>query len=147
MSGMTRVWRGLLLAALLAGCGGSAGSGPQGPDGSGSGGDGGGGGGGGGQSPAATVTVGNNLFRSDHNGSVNPAVDTVAAGGTVRFTWVNTGQVPHSVESEGEPHFASSEVLTGNGKTYDATFTAPGTYEYDCAIHGAMMTGVIVVTP
>ena len=103
------------------------------------------GGGGGGQPPTATVTVGNNLFRSDQNGSVNPAVDTVPVGSTVRFRWVNTGNVPHTVESEGQPHFTSSAVLTGNGKTYDATFPAPGTYEYDCAVHGGMMTGTVVV--
>jgi len=28
---------------------------------------------------------------------------------------------------------------------YKFTFTAPGTYQYECAVHGAMMTGTIVV--
>jgi serine/threonine protein kinase len=54
-----------------------------------------GGGTGGGNSGGAppltvAVTVGNNLFKSGHNGSTGPAVDTVAAGGTV--TWMDLDQ-------------------------------------------------------
>jgi plastocyanin len=94
---------------------------------------------------AGQVTVGNNLFRSDHNGTCNPAVDTIAVGGTVTWTWVGTGATPHSVRSEGTPAFTSSNVLTGAGSTYSFTFTTPGTYQYDCAVHGAQMTGRVVV--
>jgi hypothetical protein len=39
----------------------------------------------------------------------------------------------------------SSAIQTGSGQTYNFTFTAPGTYQYDCAVHGQMMTGTIVV--
>jgi plastocyanin len=35
--------------------------------------------------------------------------------------------------------------MSGNGKTYSVTFTTPGTYQYDCAVHGEQMTGTIVV--
>jgi plastocyanin len=91
------------------------------------------------------VTVGNNLFRSDRNGSVNDAVDTVVVGSAVSWRWVNTGAVPHSVESVGTPSFTSGPVETGNGSHYEVTFTAPGSYRYDCAVHGEMMTGVVVV--
>lgn len=96
---------------------------------------------------AGTVTVGNIFFRSGHNSTQNPAVDTVAAGTTVTWTWSNTGSTPHSVRSEAAPapHFTSSDNLTGNGMTYTFTFTTPGTYHYDCAVHGAAMTGTIVV--
>jgi plastocyanin len=93
----------------------------------------------------AAIIVGNILFKSGHNGSTNQAVDTVAAGGTVTWTWTNTGNVPHSVESEGAPTFTSSAILTGGGSTHQATFTTPGTYHYDCAVHGAAMSGTIVV--
>ena len=137
----TRVWQGILLAAAVAGCGGyggGGGGGPQGPSG-------GGAGGGGGQTAAATVTIGNDFFRSDRNGSANPAVDTIVVGSTVRFAWVNTGATPHNVESEGQPHFASSDVLTGSGSRYEATFPIAGSYEYDCAVHGGAMSGVVVV--
>ena len=102
--------------------------------------------GGGGLPPAAlTVTVGNILFRSDRNGSVNAAVDTVAPGGVVRWLWVNTGLVPHNVESVDGPSFTSGPIESKNGSHYDVTFTTPGTYRYNCAVHGDQMTGVIVV--
>ena len=93
----------------------------------------------------AAVTVGNIFFKSGHNGSANPAVDTVAAGGTVTWTWTSSGSIPHSIESEGSPSFTSSAIKTGDGSTYQVTFSAPGTYQYDCAVHGTMMRGTIVV--
>ncbi|HEY3118484.1 MAG TPA: plastocyanin/azurin family copper-binding protein [Chloroflexota bacterium] len=91
------------------------------------------------------VAVGNIFFRSNRNGTVNPAIDTVAVGATVTWTWVNTGPISHNVESEGAPGFTSSAILTGNGTTYSFTFTVPGSYQYDCAVHGAAMSGTIVV--
>lgn len=118
------------VAALLA-CGGN-GDGPAAVE---------SGGGGGGR--AGTVTVGSGIqFTSVHNGTMNPAVDTVAVGDTVTWTW--TGSLPHSVRSVGAPSFASSGTLTGRG-TYSVVFTAPGTYRYDCVVHGAAMTGAVVV--
>lgn len=104
--------------------------------------------GGGGSDPAratASVIVGNVFFKSGHNGSTNRAVDTVAVGGTVTWTWTSTGDIPHSVESLGSPIFRNSIIHTGDGKTYEATFHSAGTYQYDCAIHGPAMTGTIVV--
>ena len=91
------------------------------------------------------VTVGNNFFQSPHNGTKNPAVDTVAVSGTVTWGWTSTGTVSHSVESTGSPSFTSSAILTGDGESYSFTFTQAGTYTYDCAVHGAAMTGRIVV--
>jgi plastocyanin len=91
------------------------------------------------------VIVGNNFMRSGHNGSVNPAVDTVAAGGSVTWTWTNTGGVPHGIQSVGSPIFRNGTVLTGNGSTYRVTFNTAGTYQYDCLVHGALMSGTIVV--
>lgn len=98
-----------------------------------------------GNGAAGTVTVGNIFFKSGHNSTQNPAVDTVAAGTTVTWTWTNTGDTPHSVHSENAPTFTSSNNLTGNGQTYTFTFNTPGTYHYDCAVHGEAMTGTIVV--
>jgi plastocyanin len=118
------------------------------PSGGGNGGGGGGGGGtSGGPTPrSVTVTLGNNFFRSDRNGSTNPAVDTIVTGGKVTWKWANTGSVPHNVESVATPSFTSGGIETGNGSTYEVTFTSPGSYRYNCAIHGDMMTGVVVVT-
>jgi plastocyanin len=100
--------------------------------------------GGGGGTPG-TVTVGNIFFKSGNNGTQNPAIDTVAAGTTVTWTWTNTGDTPHSVQSQGSPSFTSSATETGDGKTYTFAFMTPGTYQYDCLVHGSAMTGRIVV--
>ncbi len=142
---------GLMVA--LAACSGYNGTSPTSPSsggGSGSGGGyggGAGGGTGGGTPPSGDVAVivGNNFMRSAHNGSTNPAVDTVAVGASVTWTWTNTGNVPHGIESLGNPSFPTSDVLTGNGKTYRVTFNTAGTYQYDCVVHGTMMPGTIVV--
>jgi len=128
---------GMIALAALAGCGGYMASGPYG-----------GGGGGGGGGPVGSVTVGNNgriVFISAHNSSANPAVDTVAVGATVTWTWTNNQGVSHSVQSQGSTAFASSPIMGGTGQTYAVTFTAPGTYQYDCAVHGTAMSGTIVV--
>jgi plastocyanin len=146
---MIRTFLPAVTLALLVGCsGGSSPSGPSGPGG----GSGAGGGSMGGRDPTgaaapltAAVTVGNIFFKSGHNGSANPAVDTVAVGGTVTWTWTNSGNVPHSVQSKGSPSFTSSTIQTGDGNTHQVRFTTPGTYQYDCAVHGTMMSGTIVV--
>jgi plastocyanin len=89
----------------------------------------------------AAVDVGDDFFKSVRNMSQNPAVDTVAVGGKVTWTW--RGAIGHSVQSLGPPSFTSSVVQTSG--TYSFTFTAAGTYNYDCSVHGLAMTGKIVV--
>jgi len=136
---------GMLAASLLAGCSDNPTTSP----------DNGGGGGGGDPTPppsggppaptTAAVTVGDIFFKSALNGSSNPAVDTVAVNGTVTWTWATTEALPHSVQSTGSPSFTSSGIQSGSGSTYQFTFATPGTYQYDCAVHGQMMTGRIVV--
>jgi plastocyanin len=92
----------------------------------------------------AAVTVGNDYFRSDRNGTENQAVDTVRAGGTVTWTWVELDGY-HSVEPVGTADFTPSDVISGQGSRYQVTFPAAGTYEYECGVHGAPMRGRIVV--
>jgi hypothetical protein len=94
---------------------------------------------------AAAVSVGDIFFKSVLNGSSNPAVDTVAVDGTVTWTWAAGETLSHSVRSLDSPSFTDSGILAGPGSTYQFTFTAPGIYQYDCAIHGQLMTGSIVV--
>ena len=88
-----------------------------------------------------SVDIGDDLFKSIRNGSQNPAVDTIAVGGKVVWTW--RGLASHSVQSTGSPTFTSSTIKTSG--TYSFTFNAAGTYTYDCAVHGLIMTGRIVV--
>lgn len=125
-----RLFAALLLASVAA-CSGSS-YGPTTHD-----------GGNGGGGPTGSVNVGGGIqFVSRHNGSMNPAVDTIAVGATVTWTW--SGALPHSVRSTGTPSFPSSDTRTGSG-SYAVTFAAPGTYTYECAVHGAAMRGTIVV--
>lgn len=90
------------------------------------------------------IQFGSNFFTSQRNGTSDPAVDTVVIGRPV--VWTGSGGV-HTVESLGPPFFTSSGNLSGLGASYSFTFNAAGTYEYDCSIHGAQMTGRIVVIP
>jgi len=93
----------------------------------------------------ARVTVGNDFFRSVHNGSQNAAVDTIAAGARITWTWSAAGS--HSIQSTGIPPaiFRNSVVMSAAGSSYSVRIFNPGTYDYDCAVHGAAMTGRIVV--
>jgi len=92
-----------------------------------------------------SIRVQNINFTSVRNGTVNPAVDTVAVNGRVTWTWTNTGVTPHSVQSTGTTTFTSSSELTGNNQSHQVLFTQAGTYTYNCAVHGNAMTGRIVV--
>lgn len=82
------------------------------------------------------VSVGNDFFA--------PASLQVVAGTTVTWTWA-AGATSHSVQSQGSPSFTSSAIMTGAGSTYSVQFNTPGTYHYDCAVHGAAMSGTIIV--
>lgn len=88
----------------------------------------------------AAVSVGNFFFRSVNNLTENMAIDTVAVGGTVTWTWLSGGS--HNVESIATPNFTSSAIQ--NTGTVQRTFNAGGTYQYQCIIH-SLMTGRIVV--
>jgi plastocyanin len=35
--------------------------------------------------------------------------------------------------------------MSGANDTYSVTFRNPGTYTYDCGVHGSAMTGQVVV--
>lgn len=108
-----------------------------------------GGGGGGGMSAGGgavgSVTVGNLFFKSAHNGTQNPAVDTISVNASLTWTWNETG-TPHSVESTESPRFTSETgTQSTNGATYRVTFTTRGTYTYICSVHPTRMSGRIVV--
>ena len=89
--------------------------------------------------PVTPVTVQNNLY--------SPAAITITAGTQVRWTWTNTGAVSHSVTSVGAPSFVGSATLNGNGSVFLHTFTTAGVYQYQCAVHGALMSGTVTVNP
>jgi len=84
-----------------------------------------------------TVSV---AFTSVSNATTNPALDTIPAGAAMR--WANVSGT-HSVQSVGSPSFTSSGTLGAAGFTL--VFNTPGTYQYQCGIHGPSMTGTVVV--
>lgn len=93
--------------------------------------------------PANTVRVTNNSF--------TPGDLTVAAGTTVTWSWdtcsggdaYGTGQtcVSHSVA------FDDGSVASGaqSSGSFTHQFATAGTYPYHCAIHGAAMSGRVIV--
>lgn len=93
--------------------------------------------------PANTVRVTNNAFA--------PADLTVSAGTTVTWNWdtcsgtdpYGGGEtcVSHSVVMD-DGSLASSTQSTGS---FTHQFLTAGTYPYHCAVHGASMSGRIIV--
>lgn len=85
----------------------------------------------------------------------DPAEITITVGDTVR--WVNECEegvaCVHSAQAYPDKIPAGAEVfdstlLTGQGLTYEHTFTIPGEYEYFCLPHEALgMKGKIIVNP
>lgn len=85
---------------------------------------------------AAVVQVG-----AGGNNAFSPATVTIHAGETVGWRWV-TGT--HSVVSDSSPK-AFADSATQAAGVFTATFAAVGTYPYHCGVHGAMMSGTVVV--
>lgn len=78
----------------------------------------------------ASVSVDNNFF--------DPSSTTIAAGGSITWTWV--GGVDHNVTFPSGPN--SSTQAAG---TFERTFADVGSFDYLCTIHGAAMSGTVVV--
>jgi plastocyanin len=71
----------------------------------------------------------------------SPRQLTVKAG--TRVTWVNRDDVPHTATSSRKPRAFDSGTLDTDDR-FSHVFTAPGTYEYFCAVH-PHMTGQVIV--
>ncbi len=81
------------------------------------------------------ILVANNQFQ--------PANLVVTAGTTVRWAWATTA-TSHSVVPVGGAEPAASAVSAAPF-AYQHTFTTPGVYDYECSVHGNLMTGTITV--
>ena len=82
---------------------------------------------------STTITVSNNFF--------NPTPDTVAAG-VVTFSWSSASNT-HNVTWDSGPNAQTNSGTMATG-TFQATLVQ-GTYHYHCSVHGASMSGTIVV--
>jgi plastocyanin len=87
-----------------------------------------------GAQPTTTVSIQDFFF--------SPANVTVEPGTTV--TWVNEGNVPHTVTSD-DGQFNSGVLMPGD--SYTVVFKGRGTITYHCSIHPSMMGSVTVGTP
>jgi plastocyanin len=92
------------------------------------------------------VTVQNNSF--------SPATVTIAAGTTVTWTWdtCTSGYDPYTGSSTTCVDHAitwdapgGTDSATQSKGTYQRNFATAGTYNYHCAIHGAAMSGKVIV--
>ena len=87
---------------------------------------------------STTITVANNTF--------SPTPDTVP-NGNVTFHWA-ANAITHNVSWDTGP--APLPTASGNKAAGDPDYVVllqSGTYTYHCLIHGAAMSGTMVVTP
>lgn len=94
---------------------------------------------GGSANPGPTETVTGVTEVEVNDNYFNAQSISVPAGTTV--TWVWAGNAAHNVVGDG----FESEVMTDG--EFSFTFTEPGTYPYECTLHGGMTGEVIVTEP
>jgi len=94
-------------------------------------------------SPPASAAVQSGVVKVAYrNITIAPDTLKVRAGSTV--VWTNYDPVEHNVTSQSGPdRFASKNF--GEGHSFRATLTKPGTIHYLCTIHPTSMNGTIVV--
>ena len=85
---------------------------------------------------AGIVTVG-----AGATNSFAPSTVTIKAGQSVTWSWVSGF---HSVVSDSTPKAFADSPGQASGQ-YSATFATAGSYPYHCGVHGAMMSGTVVV--
>jgi plastocyanin len=74
-----------------------------------------------------------------------PAVLEIRKGDTAR--WVNTEELLHAVTSGKAPMPDDKFNAPFVKKEFEFTFDKAGFYDYFCALHPAIMRGVIIVAP
>lgn len=74
-----------------------------------------------------------------------PSLDaTINVGDTVTWTWADA--LPHTAESTGGTETFDSGLISGLGMQFSHTFTAVGSTDYICGVHGGgTMGGTITV--
>jgi plastocyanin len=91
-------------------------------------------------STTSSITVSNNFF--------DPSATTVPVSTRVTWTWDACGSDGYggqSCTSHGIVFDDGSSSGTQTQGTWSRTFATAGTYKYHCTVHGAAMSGTIVV--
>jgi len=73
-----------------------------------------------------------------------PTSVKIGSVGTVTFTWA-ANSIAHGVQWLTGPGTLPANSVVQSSGTYQAKFTTPGTYTYDCSVHGASMSGTVIV--
>ena len=89
----------------------------------------------------AITTAGAVMIGGGGVNAFTPATLTIHAGDGVTWNWVSGF---HSVVSDSTPKAFADSPAQASGQ-YVATFPDAGSFPYHCGIHGAMMSGTIVV--
>src|SRR2546422_8603974 len=97
---------------------------------------------------ATTAPLTANVTVGQGGNNFNPTSVTIAAGGSVTWTWAS-GLVSHNVTWLTGPGTLppNSATMSGTG-TFTPTagsFDTSGTYTYECSIHGSVMSGKVIV--
>ncbi len=86
---------------------------------------------------------GGNAFADQQTGG---STTTITAGTTVQWVWVSG---LHSTTSGTCGTVCTPDGVwdsgIGSGMTFSHTFNQAGTFPYFCKVHGAMMTGTVIV--
>ena len=91
-------------------------------------------------STSSSLTVGNNFF--------DPSATTVPVNTKVTWTWDACGSDGYGGQSCTSHGIVFDDGASSGAQTqgtWTRTFTAAGTYKYHCSVHGAAMSGSIVV--
>ena len=94
--------------------------------------------------PTNATVQWNFIYTDAASGKQSPVIK-IKAG--TKVTWVNNSAVAHSIHS-GTPGSDTNvflDPIINPAATYDFTFTKPGTYDYYCSFHPAMVAEIVVV--
>lgn len=91
---------------------------------------------------SVTVTLATSATVNMPSLTFSPSLVNLAAGGTV--TWNNASGLTHNVTFLTGPAVTGGNIPNHSTGTNPRTFTAAGTYGYECTIHSGM-TGSVVV--
>src|SRR5205085_12448701 len=95
--------------------------------------------------PALANAATRNITVGQGGANFNPNTITAQVGDTVLWTWAGNN---HSATSEipNTPNGTFDSGIRNSGATFSFIPTTAGSYPYYCRVHGAMMTGTIIVT-
>jgi plastocyanin len=90
-------------------------------------------------SPTGTASAAATVQATDQK-VFDPTTVTINSGQAV--SWQNNGSLPHTVTFDNGPSFNQN---LDSGSSVQRTFSSAGTFKYHCLVHGASMSGTVIV--